>query len=600
MAWLLAVSAAAHITTPLAIDAGRYLYRQYEHYAERAEKEGKRERLIVEARAQLRRGELKLGEFILKANAIDTEEEGKESKIAEARAKYNDYLGKLKELLAEGASVQEAIPQVLAEFNYHGIPGGRMSDALLEGGGSCEQTSHLVASLVYDAGHGEAMYLRKYVAHVAPIFMDGGKEYDLAAGTYSDGKGARLHASELVEGYALAHGLGAPEYEWSSAESSSGSARKEPHRPDAVDLPEGRPSGFTYPETQDGEVVAVPLFQRRAVKAFNPGGTGDGASARGGMLPADTNIADDPEYNGFSISCFGLDLLRTLNPVPDRSVFGQNVLIANYEERTPRMQILDDLVACIEKNKRLVKEGGSLAERVMRFAYLSALNQEAYWELEILGKHRLAEEAAKQRDRFSAAGEMLLAGIAAGSREADEFFAGVQEISEGNNFSLLHLLFLGQRGEDVIFGFINHRTEAETPNSRENQEEALAALLLNPATHERAMESVMRLGNIRQLDILNNALRLDYKGQLNEFIYQDGADAEAYRVCRAVQILSGEGQLMLEIYGRPEAVGPHSYKISDVIRKAVAEQGLNQGWQDAFIAYYSRETLRARRDPMGH
>ncbi len=89
-----------------------------------------------------------------------------------------------------------------------------MASALVDGGGSCEQISQVVAAAVHDAGRRQEIALRYYggvmedgVSHITPVALEGGAEHDLMTGLPVHPGGVRIEAEELVEVYARAHGL---------------------------------------------------------------------------------------------------------------------------------------------------------------------------------------------------------------------------------------------------------------------------------------------------------------------------------------------------------------------------------------------------------
>ncbi|HVY48442.1 MAG TPA: hypothetical protein VHB21_21285, partial [Minicystis sp.] len=187
--------------------------------AKRARIAEARRALVDGARAELRTGTLALGQFLLTASAIDADEANLPLDAARARDLYDARVDALRAAL-EHLDLRDAVPDVFADVRYFGRPGGLMAEALLERGGSCEPLAQLVVATAYDAGRGDEVALRFYgddgsgAPHLAPIALtDGGDEFDLATGRGAFESGVRFAPEELVEVYARAHGLAAPDDE---------------------------------------------------------------------------------------------------------------------------------------------------------------------------------------------------------------------------------------------------------------------------------------------------------------------------------------------------------------------------------------------------
>ena len=515
-----------------------------------------RERLVTEANAQLRRGELRLGDFILKANAIDAEGEGN---MAEARAKYNEYLGKLKEILAEGVSVQEAIPRVLKDLNYHGIPGGRMADALADGGGSCEQLSQLVAALVTDAGHGDQMYLRVYLDHVAPVFIENGKEYDLVAGGLSDKRGIILPASQLVESYAQAHGLASVDL--SGVGETLGTIVNH-----GEGIPAGRPSGFVYPLTTDTSGGSVPLFSTRAIQPHNPN-----AQAEPEDAATEEDLEGSEENQGEYAIGEPCPLIEIgLNPFPSYLNTAPTGLIMTRLVDGSADESIDALMGCIQKDEKTLKNEMDTAEKALLLGHLSGLYYEAYWSLKLRGKHSLAEAAMNRRDQLIADSEALLETV-----NRNDFFRNIQR-GDASNAELRpwHLAFLGPKAQELLFGFAGYEGAYDT-----FRREALRALLTNPDTSRRAMLEVQKLSKLDQAGIM---VRTYFATMTFIDVYYDiQYDEEENEFHRAHTAYKNAADVVLE--GVVNAGGVHLADVENAVHEEVVRNELDLEWETALV-----------------
>ena len=135
------------------------------------------------------------GTFILAAEALDEDLDGRRVNHELPRQRYAELQQHVRTHLAEMHAgdhptidqVREAIAQSTRElgYNYQGVGGTLMSDLLRYRSGSCKQISLLVASLAHDVGHLQDISLRTYapkevhdargthitLGHVAPIVM---------------------------------------------------------------------------------------------------------------------------------------------------------------------------------------------------------------------------------------------------------------------------------------------------------------------------------------------------------------------------------------------------------------------------------------------
>jgi len=166
--------------------------------------------LVARARKDRREHKLDLGTFLLDGAAIDAAEAQVPLDRARAASEYERRLRRLRAKLHSGSDIQSAFSRVFGDLHYRGIAGGSMAEALLDGGGSCEPLSQLVAAALHDAGYSEQAFIRRYgggEGHLAPIYLFRGAEHDIVRGGPAFPGGVRFAAADLVEIYAIAHGL---------------------------------------------------------------------------------------------------------------------------------------------------------------------------------------------------------------------------------------------------------------------------------------------------------------------------------------------------------------------------------------------------------
>jgi hypothetical protein len=119
---------------------------------------------------------VRLGEFLLAAQALDDREQHRPFDLSKARRLYAARLETLRLALGR-LPMRDAIAHSFADVRYHGRPVGRIGDVLVEGGGSCEPLSQLLAAIVHDSGDPAGAALRFYggesdtgATHLAPIY----------------------------------------------------------------------------------------------------------------------------------------------------------------------------------------------------------------------------------------------------------------------------------------------------------------------------------------------------------------------------------------------------------------------------------------------
>ncbi|NUO49632.1 MAG: hypothetical protein HOV80_12315, partial [Polyangiaceae bacterium] len=316
-----------------------------------------RERLVHEAREQRARGELRLGAFLLAANAIDAAEENAPFDLPGAERAYTARVAALRDAL-DRAPPTEAVSVVFADLKYTGIPGGRMGDALLAKAGSCEPTSQVVAAALHDAGLGDKAALRYYggaiagITHLAAVVDEKGAERDLMSGEPSRPGGARFPAGDLIEVYARAHDL-APREQKAAAVAASES------KP-LFDVPVTKTLAAGFPVNADKFDSPLPLFGTRAVALpAEPGSTGkeddaalvsDGGDATACVMHLPVALLDPPAALGTTRSgdAYRVDLVRQPSEADLERVASTIVHVESWRSRSG-LEPVDSLIvdACL-------------------------------------------------------------------------------------------------------------------------------------------------------------------------------------------------------------------------------------------------------------
>ena len=250
-----------------------------------------REKLVNEARAARKRGELELGNFLLDAAALDSAELGIKLDVKQARERYDKGVADFKGAAAR-YWVQDAIRVAYGTLYYQSL-GGNIADVLLEGGGSCEQLSHLIAATMHDGGFATSAFVRYYgggTPHLAPILRIHRRDFDLVSGDAALPGGSQFPAADLIEVYARKHGLadgpvdtGGNAPRWSDGRSSFAGG---------------------YPPNDDGYEAIVPLFADDAFASVEPlpspgGSTGSsgGGNGAGDNGAGDNGAGDNGEFD---------------------------------------------------------------------------------------------------------------------------------------------------------------------------------------------------------------------------------------------------------------------------------------------------------------
>lgn len=443
--------------------AGTVLVEQYEAYRLRRD----RANLVEEARVQLKEGKLKMGEFILKANELDAREKGETADNQEAMKRYEKYREEFGSLVSSGKDPKRAIADVLKDMDYHGVPGGTMINALLEGGGSCAQFAPLISSLLYDSGYKENAYMRRYaqnsdgVSHITAVFVDGNKEYDMQAGRRAKTTGVRFHASEMVEAYAREHGL-APKL---PIKAGGWKALAKENR--VAGTPEGRPTGFEYPSPPAGQSYSEgvpPLFLGKGIGRRNPMAASAGSKA---------TINTDEEISWIITWIDGY--LNPKNLAKPAGSYTDGLIVLNPIEK-PTEAKLQKLSTLIEFARNQVRDGDRTPNpwvKAMAYGTLSGLYREAEWQFSISGKYDLAESVREQRKTIIQEGAKILETL---DYKKWDIPADPHQ-----------LIYLGGKGQEALFGFVKKYNDA-----RFGAKKSIAMLLAKESSRKEAFEMVRK------------------------------------------------------------------------------------------------------------
>ncbi|MRG93842.1 hypothetical protein [Polyangium spumosum] len=523
-----------------------------------------RRRLVEAARLERREGRLALGNFLLEANRIDAEEAGEDLDMAEARARYEDRLARLREALRDGDPVTLAVPFAFEDMTYHGQPGGRMADALLDGGGSCEQIAQLVVAAVFDAGKPAEVALRFYgkpmadgVTHLAPIAIRGHAEHDLMSGAPAAPGGSRLAPDELVEVYARVHGLAPPIAASPGGGEQGGSAAAA-----AATTTASRPSlSAGFPPNADVYPGALPLYSVRAVKHPLEGG----------------EVLDDPSFaaEGARHCAYFLRMASLSPPTIDVE---RGVVLEPHP--TPRPQRLEREAFLLRVAQDLAKSPeADEADRLMSYACLTALGEVAGTDFTLAGERRLALSAVATGKAAREAGEEALAAIRWSSEDGARIARRLETDYAGRAWILLFL----KGGGDVVL-------DLTLRSSRESwgRVNALGALVLFPETRARAIEATASLSIRDQVDVMHEVFHAHdhLRPWATNYDLEEppGASPAVSRFVRAYRVFRG---VAFRLWEGQREVGETLAALREEARAA----GLGVAWEAAMLDYHARNVL---------
>lgn len=445
--------------------------------------------LVRRARALRDAGDLRVGAFILASNAIDAAEEGVDFDLETASQRYQERLAALGRALKR-QPVEVAVAQVFGDLAYTGIPGGRMGDTLLSASGSCEPLSHLIAAALHDAGHPEVR-LRYYggrtagVSHLAPVIETKKGERDLVLGGRSMKGGATFGPEELVESYALTHGLGArtsPGNGASSARTRTGGGDGDPGLY-ASFATKTRTMTAGYPSNEDKFSGSLPLYNARAVASVETVQANDKETPKAG--PAEPTI-DSVD--------FGNNCSATLRPgeLDPPEVLADGVTLDLY--RAPSAAGLERISANIARVEEARARTTVPARRAVMNGCLAGLYGRAAIEFALTGDARIADRASVEIGAIRADAARFLE-VAAKDDEAGRA-ARRSLLAEAGGEAWV-LLFLPD-SDDVVLALA-----ADSKPGSYATTTLLSTLLIKPTSRARALKVVDGLTLDRQIEVMH-------------------------------------------------------------------------------------------------
>ena len=432
--------------------------------------------LVRQAREDRAAGRLRLGDFVVRAGAIDAREEGATVDAPTAKASFDAYRDALREALAT-APPEEAVPEVFADLRYTGTPGGRAVDALVKHEGSCEPLSQIVAAALHDAGLGDRAKLRFYggavegVTHLAPTIESGGRDHDLMAGTAAAPGGATFVASELVEVYARVHGL-APPLPSVAAGTASGTPAVTGASAEPVPATRTLTSGF--PANATRFTGTLPLFAEQAIatprapRAESDDGDLSGCPSLPAALLDPPRLAVIPEAG----EAAAVDLVR-IPSRKDLALRSQNIAQLERARSAPKTKLADRVAAdaCLAGLYDQVATGFSLTREPA------------------LAARAVAGGGGARADAKKALTE--LSGMPPKAR-ADEVLSALIAL-DGRAYVLLFLDGFDELALEL----------AESAPDAYWRVELVTGLLIAPRTRERAVALAERLPMSRQIDVMH-------------------------------------------------------------------------------------------------
>ncbi|MEM9874064.1 MAG: hypothetical protein AAF928_04170 [Myxococcota bacterium] len=360
--------------------------------AEPVDVSAERRALIATARKERARGTLALGAFLVDASVLDAQERGVPLDGEEAHGRYQNRQNEFRAAMAKGQHWFSAVRAAYGDLHYRGVGGGNVAAMLLDGGGSCEPTAHLLAAALYDFGWRRDVRLRHYGggrrAHLAAVIDTSGGAYDLASGAPAVAGGASFAAADLIEVYARAHGID----DRLRSEARPGGQRTAGSR--AAQPRSAFAGAFSwasgYPPNDDDFGGVVPLFEPEGVSSP---GLGDAPVPSGPAFPR----------GGL---CLGMHEHR-LTPVTMVGATGAHFVVDTY--RIPPKHELGDIAYNAAEIEAQLEDLDDVADQ---FFALACLTQN-YDSLALgLGAWSMMDLSQRAAEKAKAAAEQLEALVA--------------------------------------------------------------------------------------------------------------------------------------------------------------------------------------------
>ncbi len=532
-----------------------------------------RRALVASAREARRAGRLLLGEFLLDAGAIDAREEGVELDRERAGALYAARLGDLR-LAAAKEPLRAAVPEVFGDLHYYGRAGGRVGDALIEGGGSCEPLAQLLAAALFDAGRAEGAWLRYYggagaIPHLTPVLSDGKEEIDLLSGRAALPGGSRFAADELVEIYARAHDLAPRTIAAEGAPGGGAGGDDGPAQAAPASMADGYPpNGDRYPGT-------IPLYAGRAVLE-----EGALAAAEEGKMPPADQAADC----AFFVRLAALD--------PPMVTVGEGAEASSIElRRVPDPEQIDRVFARIAAVEQMLVrpvtpslEAAPLtaveqADRLMALACLTALYDRASVDLTLARAAEIARASLRKRNQAADAGAALLASIAWSTPAGEAVARRLAERFSGRSWLLLVL----DGGDVPALASLADRDDWGRVN-------VLAGLMIAPVTRARALALAEKLPRGQQIEVMHEVFHAhdNLRPWSSNYALDVAGEGDEGEIPRAYRVFRGVAWGLWEGARSPE-------EVLSAMRRDVAKERLDPGWEAAFAVYFAQNGLNLHR-----
>ncbi len=490
-----------------------------------------RRAIVLEARQQVEQGNLRLGYFTIRANAIDIREyQNKESNLEELDQEYErvshlfgDGMRAITNTARTARDFSQALITATENYHYQGV-GGFMSDLLHDKTGSCEQISHFVVSLLQDNGFGHMAFIRQYppdssgYGHVAPMLetvdAHGNRaDYDITAGEMAFEEGSRMSAAELVEAYArhfhlFDEGRDADIAHFPAANSAAQAAGPVGHN-------QNEEGHFDYPLPPQGHNIsfpqgAIPFFSSRIINFYHVpprshAATREALMAERGLTPYQIDqaiLGIQPPDIFFQSHIF----VGGAHPGPDDVFLETREVIENRRlEDTSRNINIVELVAPLETN---------ITRRSGLYGLLAAEYQNLNLDAQARFRFRAASHARQMSEHYSQEGQAALGQDYSTPSEIFEVFQQLSARGRGDNFSergqfitsLKGLLFLGASGQGrliaILNEFLNHEEHLSSQDQR-SLDLLLSEACRFPATQERAIEILEHTSADRRTAVLH-------------------------------------------------------------------------------------------------
>ncbi len=171
-----------------------------------------REALVSDARDRLEDGTFKAGEFMLTSECIDSLEAGQLVDYNSAFQQHRKLTQGFSKAVDGGKGVKETAKEMAEGYPVISTPDERMTEAIIDWGGSNHQIAKLMFSVVHDSGAAERdgvwiSYPAEYgPGKVTAILRQAGDYYDLVTGEETAWV-TRGEAGDIVDRYAKEHGV---------------------------------------------------------------------------------------------------------------------------------------------------------------------------------------------------------------------------------------------------------------------------------------------------------------------------------------------------------------------------------------------------------